>query len=477
MPEINTMTEINAMTVEELRILVVKQNEKIIQLEREIEALKASLKKNSKNSSKPPSTDGFRRPANLREKTGNKPGGVEGHEGHCLQMPDGYQELIDKGLAAYELIDHTDGREDYVSKWVIDIRVTPVFIEHRFMRGEVPAQYNNDVIYGEEVKALSVHLTDDGMVSAERLADFFSSVTDGVVHPTKAALLGFENELAEALAPEIVSIKEDIICSPVIHTDDSPMKCTQTIIREDGKEDVYINAQGKTFNVNTRTYATERSILYTVNPKKDLAGVYHDDILNNCDDKIIVHDHDKKFYHFGRDHGECNVHPCRDLKGLNELGIAWAGEMRDFLLYMNDYKNEDMAKGSTACAWPVIEDFSERYSELLKAGRLACDALDVKSYGYKKLNALVERFYEYSHEHLLFIYDYAVPFSNNLAERSLRAEKTKEKVSGCFRSWRGIEGFIKIRSFIATVRIRGLNVLDSLRSVFKGERVLVSYCE
>jgi len=408
------MPDIEKMTEKELRDLVIKLYEKIATLEREIEALKASLKKNSKNSSKPPSTDGFRRPPNLREKTGNKPGGVEGHEGHCIQMPDGYQELIDKGLAVYELIDHTDGREDYVSKWVIDIRVTPVFIEHRFIRGEVPAQYNNDVVYGEEVKALSVHLTDDGMVSAERLADFFSSVTKGVVHPTKAALLGFQNELADALDPEIVSIKEDIVCSPVINTDDSPMKSTQTVIREEGKEDIYINAQGRTFNVNTRTYATERSVLFTVNPKKDLAGVYYDGVLNDYD-KTIVHDHDKKLYHFGGDHGECNVHPCRELKGLNELGIGWAGEMRDFLLYMNDYKNKDMAKGSTACAWPVIEAFSERYSELLRAGRLACDALDPKSYGYKKLNPLVERFYEYSHEHLLFIYDYAVPFSNNLA--------------------------------------------------------------
>jgi len=465
------MPDLSKMTEDELRALVIKLYEKIMTLEREIETLKASINKNSKNSSKPPSTDGFKRTPNLREKTGKKPGGVEGHEGHRIQMPDGYQDLIDQGLAAYELVDHTDGRGDYVSKWVIDVRVTPVFIEHRFICGEVPAQYNNDVVYGEEIKALSIHLTDDGMVSAERLADFFSSVTNGVVHPTKAALLGFQNELAGALAPEIAAIKNDLECSPVIHTDDSPMKSTQTVVCEEGKEDIYINAQGRTFNINTRTYATECSILYTVNPRKDLEGVYHDGVLNAYNG-IIVHDHDIKYYNFGDDHGECNVHPCRDLKGLNELGISWAGEMRDFLLNMNDYKNKDMAKGSTSCKWPVLKTFVDQYYELLSDGRLACAALDDKSYKYKKLNAMLERFYDYSHEHLLFMYNYTVPFSNNLAERALRAEKTKEKVSGCFRSWQGIEGFMKIRSFISTIRCRGLNVIDSLRSIFKGDSVL-----
>jgi len=466
------MPDINAMTNDELRALIIKLFARIEALERENEALRAMLNKNSKNSSKPPSKDGFKRVPNSREKTGNKPGGVEGHEGHRIHMPEDYQELIDKGLAIYELVDHTDGYEDYVSKWVIDIRVTPVFVEHRFRRGEVPADYNNEVTYGEEIKALSIHLTDDGMVSAERLADFFSSVTNGMVHPSKAALLGFQNELADRLAPEISVIENDLRESPLIHVDDSPMKSTQTVIHENGKDDTYKNAQGTTFNVNTRTYSTEQSTRYTVNPKKDLDGVYRDGILNNYD-KTIVHDHDVKYYNFGGRHGECNVHPTRELRGLDELGISWAGEMRDFLLQMNEYKNNDIAQGSSACDPVVLDRFERHYFELLSKGDLACKTLDEKSSGYKKLNAMLARFYVYSDEHLLFIRDYSVPFSNNLAERDLRAEKTKEKVSGCFRSWRGIEGFMDIRSFISTVRKRGLNVVDSLRAIFKGESVLV----
>ena len=99
------MPELNAMTFNELRTLIIKLYERIAVLERENEALRAMLKKNSKNSSKPPSKDGFKRVPNSREKTGNKPGGVEGHEGHRIQLPEDYRELIDKGLAIYELID------------------------------------------------------------------------------------------------------------------------------------------------------------------------------------------------------------------------------------------------------------------------------------------------------------------------------------------------------------------------------------
>ena len=465
------MPELAKMTEEEYRELITKLYERIAELEREIEKLRAALNKNSKNSSKPPSKDGLKRIPNLREKTGNKPGGVEWHEGHHIQLPENYQELIDQGLAKYELEDHTDGCEEYVSKWVIDIRVTPVFIEYRFKRGEVPAEFNNDITYGEEIKTLSVHLSDDGMVSAERLSDFFSNVTNGAVHPTKAAVLGFQKELSELLEPEIGVIKEDIQEAPVINIDESPMKTTQTVVREAGTEDVYKEAQGKTFNVCTRTYSTPDSTLYTVNPKKDLKGVERDGVLTDYTG-TLAHDHDKKLYNFGGRHSECNVHVCRELKGLAEYGIDWAGKMRDFLLEANEYKNKDLSNGVQVCDPVVLDQFEDRYLELLMEGRSECGKLDEKSYGYKKLRPLINRLWDYGDEHMLFLHDYNVPFSNNLAERDLRAEKTKEKVSGCFRSWRGIEGFMKIRSFISTVRKRQLNVVDSLRAVFRGERVL-----
>ena len=40
---------------------------------------------NSQNSSRPPSTDGFKRPQKERKKTGKRPGGQKGHEGRTIE--------------------------------------------------------------------------------------------------------------------------------------------------------------------------------------------------------------------------------------------------------------------------------------------------------------------------------------------------------------------------------------------------------
>ena len=80
----------------------------------------------------------------------------------------------------------------------------------------------------------------------------------------------------------------------------------------------------------------------------------------------------------------------------------------------------------------------------------------------KQLN----RLRDYKHNYLLFIKNYDAPFTNNLAERDLRPCKTKQKVSGCFRSWEGLSNFAQIRSLISTVKKRSLNLIDTISHVF-----------
>lgn len=67
--------------------LLLRLEAEVRRLRRQVKELKARLALNSRNSSKPPSSDGLAKPApnSLRQKTGRRPGGQPGREGPTLQ--------------------------------------------------------------------------------------------------------------------------------------------------------------------------------------------------------------------------------------------------------------------------------------------------------------------------------------------------------------------------------------------------------
>jgi transposase len=80
----------------------VRQAERIEQLEAEVAELRRQLGQNSRNSSKPPSSDSpFAKPAakSLRGRSGRKPGGQPGHRGSTLALVDDPNERSGMNLA------------------------------------------------------------------------------------------------------------------------------------------------------------------------------------------------------------------------------------------------------------------------------------------------------------------------------------------------------------------------------------------
>jgi transposase len=63
---------------------------------------------------------------------------------------------------------------------------------------------------------------------------------------------------------------------------------------------------------------------------------------------------------------------------------------------------------------------------------------------------------------LRFLVDFAVPFTNNLAEQALRMMKVKMKISGAFRTLAAAQHFAALRSVVATARKCGFNILQTL---------------
>lgn len=85
-----------------------------------------------------------------------------------------------------------------------------------------------------------------------------------------------------------------------------------------------------------------------------------------------------------------------------------------------------------------------------------------------KASNLLERMDKYRREALAFMYDFEVPFDNNLAERDQRMVKVQQKISGNFRSWEGARIFCRIRGYISTVKKNSISVIDAIQGVFEG---------
>jgi transposase len=270
---------------------------------------------------------------------------------------------------------------------------------------------------------------------------------------------------------ELASIETDLLNGHVMNVDESPMDVTQ---KPDYSGDIPVmrKSENASFTAYIRTHSNERSTLYTVNPQKDAKGCERDGILPRYVG-IISQDHEAKFYKYGSGHATCGAHLLRDLKGLFELQkIPWADEMRLFISNINSHKNIDLAAGRNECQPKILAYFEKSYDNLLSDGHVALAALKENEMGHLELRRMLTRLAEYKDCYLLFVRDYRVPFTNNLAERDLRPDKTKQKVSGCFRSWEGFKTFARIRSFFSTVKKRSGNLFNSISSVLDSSPVL-----
>jgi transposase len=197
-----------------------------------------------------------------------------------------------------------------------------------------------------------------------------------------------------------------------------------------------------------------------------------------------VHDNWRPYMKYGCSHSLCNAHHIRELTSIYELGgQPWAQQMIGLLLEGNQSVERAKKKRKKRLATVVLHEYISRYETIIAAGMKA-NPPPTRREGCSrrgrlkrsKARNLLERLAERQKETLRYLYDFAVPFTNNLAERDIRMMRVQQKVSGAFRSDAGALTFCRIRSYISTMRKHGKSVIDALIRVFQENDLTLKMC-
>lgn len=169
----------------------------------------------------------------------------------------------------------------------------------------------------------------------------------------------------------------------------------------------------------------------------ELLGLISDNKIKMCQG-TVCHDHNKIHLSFPQSkQAECNFHILRYCKAEYEVHKREIiKEFMDYLLELRDKVEEYKLQEKTCFTDIEYETAKAKYLELL-------DILDEefkkeydkeKEQYYDSERCLKSRLREYVDDHLRFLTDFRIEFTNNLAERGLRKIKTKLKIAGEFRN-------------------------------------------
>lgn len=435
-----------------------------------IAELERRLGLNSTNSSKPPSSDGLKKPppkvrrvSSLRKPSGKKSGGQPGHPGETLRQtatPDIITDHYPDACAKCSAPLTAETATGYVARQVLDLpKPEPlVCTEHRAhdcrctdCGAKTHARFPKDVAapvqYGKRIAAVVVYLAYFQFVPEQRLAELMASLFG--VRLTTATIARMGRDCAGRFAGFVEVVRGHVAAAALKHMDETGFR---------------ICAKLQWLHIASTRLLTH----YRVSEKR---GSLLDDVVG-----IVVHDHWKSYFKLsGVLHALCNAHHLRELNALIEIeNEPWAFEMQRLLRRACHATN--IARERNRPLTPrAVAQFKRRYDAIVAEGLayheekppLVSAAAQARRRGRAPRRTghnLLVRLRDHKEAVLRFLTDLSVPFTNNLGERDARMMKLRQKISGCFRSMRGAQDFAVIRSLLSTARKQGWDLLETLSS-------------
>jgi transposase len=441
-----------------------------------IKQLEGQAAKDSHNSSKPPSTNGFKEPVrktqSLREKSGKKSGGQPGHPGQTLMMvqqPDRTIRLVATQCqhCQHDLSGAPLSRKERVQVFdlpTLHLQVTEYHVEVKACpccQSETRADLPDGITpscaqYGPNVKTLAVYLASLHLLPLARVSQILGDLFGTTF--SQASVLAACQQSARAIAPVLKRIHTALQRSRVIHNDETGFR---------------IANQRWWLHVAATRFLT----LYLAHPKRGQKAMDAMEILPNFHG-TSMHDSLSSYLHYPCLHALCVVHYLRELTFVFErFEQPWAQEMKTLLLEIKACVDWAREQAMTSLPEGVIQEVERRYTSLIQTG-MAANPPPPKRTGKRgapkksdALNLLI-RLQQYQDLILRFMHDFAVPFDNNLAESDLRMMKLRQKISGCFRTQDGAAIFCDLRSYLSTMQKQGVHLLTALRSAMVGSPLL-----
>jgi transposase len=441
------------------------------QLQAEVRRLRDAAAQNSRNSSRPPSTDRPEqpKPKSLRKKSGRKPGGQPGHPGRTLQFSDTPQHL-----QIHPLLE-CDCGEDLSQEPALDFQRRQVFdlpsleLEstehraeikecpgcHRTVVAAFPADVQAPVQYGKNFRALLAYLYDAQEGASRRIGEMCAEMFGYAV--SEATLQAARQEQHQALASFENRLVEILLQQPILHADETS---------------VPINKVNHWLHV----LCTPLLTFFAIHLNRGKAAIQAIGIIPKFTGWLM---HDFLSSYLGFDnclHTFCKSHLMRELVFLFEQHQqSWAKDLYDLFLEMLQCVKDRKARDAPLTQKEYYR-WRSQYRKILKAGRQA-NPLTPKQNAQKrpkqsKAQNLLDRLEGFDDCILAFLWEPNLPFTNNEAERAFRMMKVRLKISGCFRTLEGARRHARIRSYISTLRKHGLPVLEYLRHALDGRPFL-----
>jgi transposase len=445
-------------------------------LKSENAALKAKVKHledrlaiNSRNSSKPPSKDDFGspKPKSLRKKSGRSPGGQFGHKGQGGHLRDNPNDTIvyevetcpecGQDLRAVEpdeiirkQVVEIPPLEAYVVEHQVEVKSCPC-CEIQWQAGGCDVQHQLE--YGPRVKALSVYLSTYQFLPAKRVKELLSFFD---IDLSTGTLDNFRKRAAQQLGGFVETMRESVLGASAAFFDETGMK---------------VKGVGHWVHVA----ATSLMSLFLLHPKRGKEAHEEMGILPFF--RGLIHRDDYVSYrgYFQALHALCNAHLLRELVYLIEQNgqEQWAEPLMKLLLKIKE-KVDQSDKGVLDHRWQGR--YRKQYRKWIELG-LSLNPPKVRANGKtrgkiaqsKSYNLLV-RLRDKEDQVLRFMTHSEAEFDNNQAERDLRMNKVRQKISGGFRSLEAGEEFMTIRSLIATAIKRSADPIEILTHVFENDK-------